>query len=135
MELSSNPIGSWREKKPLIGRKDFHKSSLAKGNQFKEGSSEKLLGAWDFCLLGVWNVVCVIRRMGGMEKLVEFVWMCIAYGHNDVCKQKEHERKLGVKNRSWNFMEYYRWTNIWTFFTIFVPPKSTIEFMSNFNQS
>jgi len=29
----------------LIGRKDFHKFSLAKGNQVKKGSRERLLGA------------------------------------------------------------------------------------------
>jgi len=32
-------------------------------------------------------------------------------------------------------MEYYQWKNLWTFTKIFVPPKSTIEFMLNFNQS
>jgi hypothetical protein len=45
VESSSNPIDSFREKRPLIRRKDFHKFSLAKGNQLKEGSSERLLEA------------------------------------------------------------------------------------------
>ncbi len=33
MESSSSPIDSWKEKRPLIGMRDFHKLSLAKGKQ------------------------------------------------------------------------------------------------------
>ncbi len=33
MEWSSIPIGSWKESRPLIKKKDFHKLSLAKGKQ------------------------------------------------------------------------------------------------------
>jgi hypothetical protein len=33
--------------------------------------------------------------------------VCVAYEHNDVCKQKEHGKRLGVKSRNWSFMEYY----------------------------
>jgi hypothetical protein len=33
--------------------------------------------------------------------------MCVAHEPNDVCKQKEHGRRLGVESRSCNFMEYY----------------------------
>jgi hypothetical protein len=36
MESSSNPISSWKEKRPLIGR-DFHKLLLAKGKQIQGG--------------------------------------------------------------------------------------------------
>jgi hypothetical protein len=49
--------------------------------------------------------MCGVGRVCGMKKLVEFLWMCITYEHNYLCKQKEHERKLGVESRSWNFME------------------------------
>jgi len=45
VDSSSNPIGSLREKRPLIGRKDFHKFSLTKGNQLEGRSSERLFGA------------------------------------------------------------------------------------------
>jgi hypothetical protein len=38
--------------------------------------------------------------------------MCVVHEHNDVCKQNEHGRRLSVESRSWNFMEYYRWTNL-----------------------
>jgi len=37
MESSSSPIGSWKERRPLIRRKDFHKLSLAKGKQARGG--------------------------------------------------------------------------------------------------
>ncbi len=86
-------------------------------------------------LLSVWNVVCVVGKVHEMEELVEFMWMCITRDHNDVCKKKEHGRKLGVESRNWIFMEYYQWTNLWTSTKIFVPLKSTIEFVSNFSQS
>jgi hypothetical protein len=33
MESSSIPISSWKERRPLIRKKDFHKFSLAKGKQ------------------------------------------------------------------------------------------------------
>jgi hypothetical protein len=34
--------------------------------------------------------------------------MCVAHEHNDVCKQNEHGKILGLESRrSWNFMEHY----------------------------
>jgi hypothetical protein len=45
VKSSKNPIGSLKEKRPLIERRDFHKFSLAKRNQIKEALRERLLGA------------------------------------------------------------------------------------------
>jgi hypothetical protein len=54
---------------------------------------------WRVCM-GVKNVVRVVGGMCEKEELVEFVWVCVAYEHNDVCKQKEHGKRLGVKSRN-----------------------------------
>jgi hypothetical protein len=40
--------------------KDFHKFSLAKGNQLKDGSSERLLGAREFFIYWVCEVLYVL---------------------------------------------------------------------------
>ncbi len=78
---------------------------MAKRNQFKEGSSERLLGASDFLVCLVWNVVCVVGGVrGGGGELVEFVWTCVAHEHNDVCKQKGHGRRVSVEGRSYGIL-------------------------------
>jgi hypothetical protein len=131
---SLNHIGSWRKKRPLIEKIFIILNGQRRSTQW----GVKWEASWSlrlFCLLGVWNVVCVVRGVCEREELVEFVWNCVVHKHNDVCKQKEHERRLCVKSkRSWSFMEYYRWTSLWTFINIFVPPKSIVVFVSNFNQ-
>ncbi len=61
------------------------------------------------------------------------MWMCVVHEHNDVCKQNEHGRRLSVESRIgvlWNIID----GQVFGFFTkIFIYPKSTIRFVSNFN--
>jgi hypothetical protein len=48
---SSSPIGSWKERRPLIGRKDFHKLSLARGKQVRGGVLWVAPWIYDFLLM------------------------------------------------------------------------------------
>lgn len=55
-------------------------------------------------MLGVGNVVCVIKGVCEREELIEFMWMCVAHEHNDVCKQKGHGRRVSVEGRSYGIL-------------------------------
>jgi hypothetical protein len=77
--------------------KDFHKFSLAKGINSRRGQMRSSLNLKLSCLLGMWSVICVVGAICEREELVEFVFICVVHEHNDVCKQMEHERRLGVE--------------------------------------
>jgi hypothetical protein len=51
IKSSSNPIGSWKERRPLIGRRDFHKLSLAKEKQVRGGVLWVAPWIYDFLLM------------------------------------------------------------------------------------
>jgi hypothetical protein len=122
-----NIIGWWNSHKiPLVHERK--KGLWLEGRIFtsfhwsKEINSKRdqVIGSLEFeILLLVWCEMLYVLQEECVrgEKLVEFVWMCVAHEHNDVCKQKGHGRRLSVEGRgNYNFMEYYRWTSFWTFY-------------------
>jgi len=77
---------------------------------------------------------CIFCRRSVWEGETSWICVNVCYSWAQWCVQaKGTWWKLGVESRSWNFMKYYQWTNLWTITKIFVPPKFTIRFVSNFN--
>jgi hypothetical protein len=69
MESSSSPIGSWKERRPLIGRRDFHKLSLAKGKQSISGVLRVAPWIYDLLLMLKEKTYDLERSFGKKEVL------------------------------------------------------------------
>jgi len=69
MKSSSNPIDSWKEKKPLIKRRDFHKLSLRE-NRLKEGFYGWFLQSMIFYLC--WKRTYNLEMNFGKRKMLDW---------------------------------------------------------------
>jgi len=106
-------------KRPLIGARDFE-AFIGQGEQ-AQGKSWRLTKEEIFC-------VCMGRRKkrGGGSVRKELVLMCGEVFMGKVCARIKHGRKLCVVS-TYNKASGF-------FVQLVVPPKFTVEFVSNLNQ-
>jgi len=79
IESSSSPIGSWREMRPLIGRRDFHKLSLAKRKQSQGRVLWVAFVIYGFLLVLKGERFMIRKSVCEEGKKLVYVCMCVLF--------------------------------------------------------